>query len=666
MGRKSLKAKLNTTAGRAIVLAVVAVAAIALYLPAARYGFVWDDEPLITNNSLLAHSRPADVFSRGFWAGSPEQLAGPSASYYRPLVTLSLWLDLHVSHANPVWFHLFNTLLYALAAVAVTMVLWELLHSGVWALLGGLLFVAHSSHVESVAFISGRTDVMLTLFVGIAGFALLRSLGRHNRWWWLAVLPAFALALLSKETAVLFPLLVVLAPLLLGVKYDRRYWLLVMATLAVLAGYFLLRAAVVPQVMPIDTRTNFLVRLAAAVDALGVYTRMFFWPFAHHVWYQAGSAAPLQVANVLAVLFIAVTAVLFALRSRYVPVLWGYAWAFAFILPALTGAAIGAAAAERLLLLPSAGIVMALMVWLSRLSRGASKAVQAGLAVVVVALGADTMMRSRVWRNSETLFTAMVHEAPTASNGYAALADALIKQRPDSALALYDHALRLNPADAHAHLSAALLLARRGDQPGAIRHLRAARDLTPGSETILNNLALAFGDAGELDSAVATFDRAIAAHPTAAALYLNRASVLKPAGRTAEAWADLHRALALDSTVPWAANELATMYGQRGQYDSAIVLMRHEVRYHPSAENLDQLGGLLTAAGDSLRAGQTYRQALTVDPAYVPALYHLALLAAAQRDTAMARTLAARAYQLRPDIDELKTLCSQLALPRQP
>ena len=129
-GTRPFAERFKTRAGMAVVLAAVALASVALYLPVTHYGFVWDDDTLITNNSLLAHSGPAEIFSRGFWAGSPEQVAGPGASYYRPLVALSFWLDLHVSHAHPHWFRLVNLILYSLAAAAVTLVLWELLHSG--------------------------------------------------------------------------------------------------------------------------------------------------------------------------------------------------------------------------------------------------------------------------------------------------------------------------------------------------------------------------------------------------------------------------------------------------------------------------------------------------------------------------------------------------------
>jgi len=660
VGGNSLQEKLRTRTGMVVVLAAVAIFSAALYLPSTRHSFVWDDVALITNNSLLSHSRPADIFSRGFWAGSPEQVSGPHASYYRPLVTLSFWLDLNVSHANPHWFHLVNLLLYALATVAVALVLWELLHSGVWALLGGLLFAAHSSHVESVAFVSGRTDILLTLFIGIAAFALLRSLRRRGRWWWLVVPPAFGLALLSKETAVLFPLLVALAPLLVGTRYDRRYWLLVLATVVVIVGYLLLRSTAVPVLVPFDGQVSFSNRLAAIVNTFGLYIRMFFWPFDHHAWYQAGGTSLIRVPNIIAALFLVGSAVLLALRRRFVATMWGYAWTIAFLLPVMSIASIGPLAAERLLCLPSAGMVMVLVTALARLptSRVATrKVVGVGLGAVIVLLGADTMSRTRIWRNNETLFTAMVREAPTAPSAYGCLADAIAGARPDSALALYDHALRLDPNYVHAHLHAAILLSDRGDQRHAIQHLRVARKLVPNSDMVLNNLALAFSDAGEIDSALVMIDRAIEVqHGGSAVLHLNRANVLTTAARADEAAYELRRALALDSTVPGARTMLADVLRQRGRYDSAIVMMRGEVRYRPSATSFSYLGDLFISKGDSLHARESYNQALRLDSACLPALYNLSVLSAARGDLAAARVLAERAYRLRPDVEAIRLL----------
>jgi tetratricopeptide (TPR) repeat protein len=662
MEGKSLPDRLRTPAGVAFVLAAVALFSVSLYLPATQYSFVWDDETLIAGNSLLAHSRPAEIFSRGFWAGSPEPVTGPGAAYYRPLVTLSFWLDLKLSHANPHWFHTVNLLLYTLAAVAVTLVLWELLHSGVWALLGGLLFAAHSSHVESVAFVSGRTDIMLTLFTAVAAFALLRSFRKRNRWWWLVVPPAFGLALLSKETAVLFPLLVALAPLLVGVRYDRHYWLPVLSTVLVLAGYLLLRAGAVPMPVPFEGRVSFWSRVAAIANTFGLYIRMFFWPFEHHAKYPANDTFFVPTPNIIAALLFVVSVPLLALRRRFAATLWGYAWTIAFLLPVVNITSIGPLAAERLLYLPSAGLVMIVVTVLSRLLTFrvvTRQVVGAGLTVVIVLLGADTMTRARVWENAETLFSAMVREAPTAPSAYANLADAIAGAQPDSALALYDHALRLDQGYIHAHLDAAIVLSQKGDHRRAIHHLRVANELQPNSVLVLNDLGLAFMAAGETDSALATFARALAVQPGSALLHLNRANVLVTAGQADEAEAELHRALALDSFLPAARTMLVDRLKQRGRYDSAIVLMQGVVREQPSAEHFNRLGSLFISTGDSGRAGECYKQALRLDSGYVPALYNQSVLFAARGESAAARVLAGRAYRLRPDLEAIKEIYFQ-------
>ena len=662
MEGKSLPDRLRTPAGLAFVLAAVALFSVGLYLPTAQYSFVWDDETLIADNSLLAHSRPADVFNRGFWAGSQEPVTGPGAAYYRPLVTLSFWLDLKLSHANPHWFHIVNLLLYALAAVAVTLVLWELLHSGVWALLGGLLFAAHSSHVESVAFISGRTDIMLTLFTAIAAFALLRSFRKRNRWWWLVVPPAFGLALLSKETAVLFPLLVVLAPLLVGVRYDRYYWLPVLATVMVLAGYLFLRAGAVPMPIPFEGRVSLGARLAAIANTFGLYIRMFFWPFEHHAKYPATDTFFVPTPNIIAALLFVVTVPLLALRRRFVATLWGYAWTIGFLLPVVSITSIGPLAAERLLYLPSAGLVMVVVTILSRLLTFRVKmrqVVGAGMTVVIVLLGADSMMRTRIWKNAETLFTAMIREAPTAPSAYANLADAIAGTRPDSALALYDHALRLDQGYIHAHVHAAILLSQKGDHRRAIHYLRVANELQPNSVLVLNNLGLAFLAAGETDSALATFAHALMVQPGSVLLHLNRANVLVAAGQPDEAEAELHRVLALDSTLPAARTMLVDWLKQRGRYDSAIDLMQGVVRDQPSATYFNRLGSLFISAGDSARAGDCYERALRLDSAFVPALYNQSVLLAARGESAAARVLAGRAYRLRPDLEAIRELYLQ-------
>jgi tetratricopeptide (TPR) repeat protein len=643
----------------ALVLAGVLLFSGLVYLPSTQYAFVWDDQTLITGNQLLANSRPLDFFTRGFWAGSPDPVEGPGAAYYRPLTTLTFWLDWNLGHGRPAWFHAVNLVLNALAAVAVTLVLWELLHSGVWALLGGLLFGAHSAHVESVAFVSGRTDVLAGLFLGIAAFGLLRALRKKNRWWWFAVLPGFALSLLAKETAILFPVLVLLAPAVMLVRFDRRHWLLVAAAVAVAAGYLYLRSLAVPVPVALEGRVGLMTRLLGVANTFGLYVRTFFWPFLHRAKYPANSTLYVPSADLLATILFAVTVPLLALKRRFRVSLWGYAWTIAFLLPVTNIASIGPLAAERLLYIPSAGIIMVVVTALSRLvSARALLRQTAALALVaaVVLLAADSVSREKVWENNETLFTAMVKEARTAPSAYANLADALVAFNPDSAVRLYDKAISLDQGYVHAHLNVATVYSRRQDHRRALHHLRIARELKPASVQVLNNLGLAFMAAGEGDSALAALDQGLRFAPDSPLLHLNRGSALSVAGRSEEARAEFSRALELDSSQTEARVMLAEELKREGRPESAAGLMMQVVAKQPSPAYLNRLGSMLVASGDSSRAEQCYLEALRRDSAFVPALYNQAILYAARGESARARTLAGRAFRLRPDLEAVKSV----------
>ncbi|MBM3315194.1 glycosyltransferase family 39 protein, partial [candidate division WOR-3 bacterium] len=337
---------LRTRRGVALLLGFVALVAVVQYLPTLGYGFVWDDSQLIAGNRLLAGSGPLEVFGRGFWAGSPEPARGSAAAYYRPLTNLSFWLDLHVAGGAAWLFHLVNVVLNAAAAVLVTLLIWELLRSGIWAALGGLLFACHPSHVESVAFISGRTDLLVAVFTTAAGFALLRSLRKRDPRWWTVVLAGYALALLSKETALLFPLLVAVAPLLTRTRYSTRYWLLLAAAVLIAGLYLLARAVVLPSALGAPVERLALHQLINVANSFGLYVRMFLWPFAHRAKFPLDPSFHHLSPHTIYTLVFLVMIPLAALRRRFWVSLWGYTWAVCFLLPVSNIVPIGPQAAE--------------------------------------------------------------------------------------------------------------------------------------------------------------------------------------------------------------------------------------------------------------------------------------------------------------------------------
>ncbi|UCG41718.1 MAG: tetratricopeptide repeat protein [candidate division WOR-3 bacterium] len=637
-----------------------------LYLPTLGHDLVWDDTSLISENLLLAGSSPLDLLGREFWAGSPGDPGETARSFYRPLTVFSFWLDQRVAGTNPAWFHLVNILLNAGVAALVTLLIWDLLGSAVWAGLGGLLFGAHSSHVESVAFVSGRTDLLAGLLVLAAALGLVRSL-RPNRfvWAWLVV-TAFPLALLSKETAIVFPILVALAPPLVQTGYTRRHWLLAAATASLGLGYLVLRSRVLGAMLPRPDLGAPVARLFEVGNTLGLYLGMFFWPLGHHqVKFPADPSFTGPTAYVVLALVFVAALPLAAVRHRLRVALFGGAWTFLFLLPVLNVVRIGPQAAERLIYLPSAGLVLVvitLLVSLTGVSRALGRTAVASSLVMTFVLGVDAFNRSRVWRDEGTLFAAMAAEAPTAPSAYANLANTVRFKDPDSAITLYRKTLEFDPGYSAAHLNLGVLLSQQGTHDSAIHHLNTAVVLDAGSVKALNNLGLAFFTAGMPESALVYFNKSVAIDSGLAATHLNLAGALAELGRNSRADAELHRALEIEPGLTPAHLMLAERYERIGLLDSAIWHMHRAEASDPTRPSLaNRLGTMLVRAGDTAAAMASYQRALELDSCLVPALYNQAVLLAAGQDTAQALELATRAHRLRPDLTAVSSLYDQLS-----
>lgn len=657
----------KTPAGLALVLTAVALVAVAVYLPTIEYDFVWDDVSLIVDNPSLHSARPWDLLTRSFWHGAADAPEGPAASYFRPLTTISFWADLKLAGMNPGWFHLVNVILNALVALLIVLIIRELLSSTLWGGIAGLLFAAHSSHVEAVAFISARTDLLLGLFVAIAAFGLFRALRRAEPGWYLLVPTGYLLALLSKETAILFPLLAALAPLLLGGSYSRRHWLATGACFVIAAGWLLLRTWTVGTGLPFPTGMPPLARLNVAANDFGLYLRMFFWPFAHRVKYPVDpSFANLTPLAIAALLFL-VTTPLLAARSRYRVVAVGFLWTVLFLLPVVNIVPLGPEAAERLLYLPSAGLVIILITLAARglPGRATLRAVSAVLLLVLgFAFSVDSVLRSRIWRDELRLFSTMVVEAPDAPSPYANLANVIAPVYPDSALALYYKALARDQGHIRAHINVGILQSRLGDHRQSVHHFRIANELRPGSRQILNNLGLAFLAAGRPDSALVYLDHAFAAGPASGGrheaqtgILLNRSVALDAVGFPDSADAELRRLIQRAPRFIPARLVFADRFERRGGLDSTVHYLRSVLELEPDRpEHHNRLGTVLVTVGDSTAAAVHYARALTLNPDFIPALFNQAILTAARGDTAAAVRLAERAWRLRPDVQAIAEL----------
>jgi protein O-mannosyl-transferase len=196
------KEQRSNVAPRRLLLwaACIIFVTLAVYGPALRDGFVWDDLQNITDNQSLRS-----------WDGLKQIWSNARASYqYYPLTYSSFWIEYHLWGLRPVGYHLVNVLLHALNALLLGILLSQLSVPGAW--LTVLIFAVHPVHVESVAWITERKNVLSVAFCLASFLAWLRfTTAVKHRWrWYVLSLVLFVCALLSKTAAIVLPVAIVL------------------------------------------------------------------------------------------------------------------------------------------------------------------------------------------------------------------------------------------------------------------------------------------------------------------------------------------------------------------------------------------------------------------------------------------------------------------------
>jgi protein O-mannosyl-transferase len=337
-----------------IVGVVMVVAAIA-YANALANGFVLDDRGVVLSNPLVTTPVASwHAFAAPYW---PAAIGG---GQYRPLAILSFAIDWAISGGSAVWFHMVNVVWHALAAGLITVLALELLQP-LGALSAGFLFAVHPVHVEAVANVVGRAEP-------IAAAGVLAALLLHRRRSWLAV-PAFAIAVLVKEHALIFPVLAVVHDWLVPDRSRTR------RPLPLYAGYAVVIAAWAGIVTTIFHDRPFNVpaktfagittadRLTTILTVVPEYARLLVAPWQLSADYEPQViplAHGLNVAGVAGLLVLGAPIVAIAAAWRRAPVA-----AFALVWIAIALAPVsnvfivtGVTLAERTLYLASIGICL--------------------------------------------------------------------------------------------------------------------------------------------------------------------------------------------------------------------------------------------------------------------------------------------------------------------
>jgi tetratricopeptide (TPR) repeat protein len=583
-------------------LALVALPLLA-HAPALDGGWIIDDAQYVVDNRLLDDAPGLATIWR-----EPKAL-----KVYYPLVFTTFWVERHLCGIEPSCFHLTNLLLHA----AVTLLAWWLLRRlavpAAW--LAAALFAVHPIHVDTVAWVAERKNVLSGLFALAALLLYLRfderrEAGRPDRrWLYLASLASFLLAMLSKTAILGLPLV---AGLLLWWRRGR----ITARDLAPLAPMVLLGAALSVVTVVVEKG---LVGGGDAIPSPPLVERPFLaarvtlfylgklaWPAGLSFDYGHWPTALAEPANLGAALALAGgIAALWAGRRR-----WGAGPLVAILaFLCLAGPALGLVTfyfhrysfvADHFVYLPSLPI-LALYAGAGARLLGRRPRRWPGVVVaaaVLVALGATTWRHARDYRNHETLGRAIVRVNPSSWLGHNHLGNEALRRREfAAALDHLERAEQIAPGRIETQLNLALARMNAGDLAGAEQAARRAVSIRDGAAIAHLVLGDALLRAERFDEAVGSYTAALERDPRLPRALSGLGLAQSRAGRHEAAVATLTAALGEDPANVAARTGLAYSLAQLGRRDEAIAELERALALAPDDPRLRRNLELLRAGG---------------------------------------------------------------------
>lgn len=535
------------------------------YLPALHNGFVnYDDETYVTKNPM--------VQSGLTWAGIQWAFTTFHFSNWHPLTWISYMVDCQLFRLNPAGHHLGNLLLHATNTSLLFVLLWRLTGRLGASAFVAALFAWHPLHVESVAWISERKDV-LSMFFGLlallsyvcyvqsapGGEASERAAtnavpSRHPAVFYGLSLVFFALSLMSKSMLVTLPFVMLLLD----------YWPLprtrTLARCLLEKSPFLLMSAIVSVLTVLAQRTEAMATLAKyslslrcgnVVVAYADYLEKTIWPVHLAVFYPLSKTIPWPEIVLAASVLLVISAVVFLGARKQPWLLVGWLWYLGTLVPVIGLVQVGdQALADRYTYFPLIGIFWAVTLAAGEFARRFQRPNQMLAPVAGLILFACLLLTEKqlgYWRDSQTLFTHAL--AVTKDNALAHLnMGAMYQDRHESARALaeYQEVLRLAPGRHEAYNNISRILSDEGKLTEALEYSRVALQLNPKSPSAHDSLGIILIQLGRFDEAKTEFAEALRLDATYAPAHFQLGRALLKQGRDAEALPPFREALRLE------------------------------------------------------------------------------------------------------------------------
>lgn len=580
------------------------IAILAVYWQTGNYDFVdFDDDVYIFRNP---HVRAGLCSESIRWA-----FTATHAANWHPLTWLSHILDVEFYGLNPGQHHLTNVIFH-IANTLLLFFVFRQMSGKIWqsAFVAGL-FALHPLHVESVAWVSERKDVLSTFFWLLTMRSYLRFVREPKLMTYLPVLLFFILGLMSKPMLITLPFVLLLLdcwPLeRLSSGRDKSLLPIILEKIPLLAisGISLLVTFLAQKDWGAVGNSElypFSLRISNALISYIRYIGKLFWPSDMAFFYPYSRSLPGWETAGAGILLVSLSVVILRnLKQRpYLTV--GWLWYLGTLVPVIGLVQLGGQSmADRYTYIPFIGLsVMA--AWgipeVTAKQRYGKISLASGSAVIFTMFMAISNLQTGYWQNSITLFE---HALAVTKNNHVAhnnLGVVLHRQgKADEAIAHYSEALRIKPRDADAHNNLGLLLANQGKTDEAVAHYTEALRLDPGLASAYNNMGIIMEKKGDFDSAGQYYSKALQITPD----------------------------------YPEALNNMGLIFLRKEEMNKAIAYFTASLKVRPdNAQTHNNMGIALLRSKRPDLALAHFRAALRIKPDYLSAYTNLKAALAAQ------------------------------------
>ena len=568
---------------RCLVYGGLALVTLAVYLPALHHGFLeYDDQQYVTDNPRVQ----AGLTWTGFvWA------FGFHAGNWHPLAWLSHMADCQLYGARAGGHHLTNVLLH----VASTLLLFAVLNrmtDALWRSAAvAALFAWHPLHVESVAWVAERKDVLCAFFWMLTLWLYVRHAARPSIARYLFALGAFVLCLMAKPMGVTLPFVLLLLdywPLKRFTIYDLRFTIFRLVRekipfliLSLIACVLTLRA----QEIAIVTTAGLPVseRVAHVLAAYNHYLFAMFVPRHLAIYYPYQIHLPARTIACAVIVLGVITLVAIKNLRRRPYLMVGWLWYLGTLVPVIGLVQVGDQAwADRYTYLPLIGLFVPAVWFTCEIVK--NRMVLLSLSGLAAAgLITATSVQLGYWQDTRTLFE---RTAKVTQRNYLAITilGSLFahEHKYDEAMAYYQTALRYQPDFPEAHFFMGDALDEQGKLDEALAEYQKALWFRPTQVQTHIFMGIALGKQKKYDEAMAHYTAALKLDPDSAVAQNNLARILHTLGRFDEAIEHYHAALEIDPKLALAHNNLGILLIQKGQLTNGTVQLREAMRLNPT------------------------------------------------------------------------------------